>query len=205
MTFLKENYPLVAFIAVYLITKNLILAAAVWSAGSLVQILTSVFTKQPIKKSHIAYFVLGVLLVASAYYFDDENFIKWKTSIILWAGSLFILFRQIFSKKYIIQDLLKANNILKDTAPRSLLTKINWLWILYLTGFGFLNLYVAYTFSTDVWFWFKIIGLFASTMLLFIISIIMLKEHVDLEEPQKADAGKTDSDKNDPQDKESQE
>lgn len=50
MTFLKENYPLVAFIAVYLITKNLILAAAVWSAGSLVQILTSVFTKQPIKK-----------------------------------------------------------------------------------------------------------------------------------------------------------
>ncbi|MCW8855780.1 MAG: septation protein IspZ [Kangiella sp.] len=203
MTFLKENYPLVAFIAVYLITKNLILAAAVWSAGSLVQILTSVFTKQPIKKSHIAYFVLGVLLVASAYYFDDENFIKWKTSIILWAGSLFILFRQIFSKKYIIQDLLKANNILKDTAPRSLLTKINWLWILYLTGFGFLNLYVAYTFSTDVWFWFKIIGLFASTMLLFIISIIMLKEHVDLEEPQKADAGKTDSDKTDPQETDS--
>ena len=194
MTFLKENYPLVAFIAVYLITKNLILAAAVWSAGSLVQILTSVFPKQPIKKSHIAYFVLGVLLVVSAYYFDDENFIKWKTTIILWAGSLFILFRQVFSKKYIIQDLLKANDVLKDTAPHSLLAKINCLWILY-----FLNLYVAYTFSTDVWFWFKIIGLFASTMLLFIISIIMLKEHVNLEEPQKSDSQETDSDKNDSQ------
>ncbi|WP_187287326.1 inner membrane-spanning protein YciB [Kangiella koreensis] len=193
MTFLKENYPIVAFIAVYLITKNLILAAAVWSAGSLVQILTSVLTKQPIKKSHIAYFVLGVLLVVSAYYFDDENFIKWKTSIILWAGSLVILFRQIFSKKYIIQDLLKANQVLKDTAPHSLLAKINWLWILYLTGFGFLNLYVAYTFSTDVWFWFKIIGLFASTMLLFIISIIMLKEHVNLDDPQKNGPDKKDS------------
>ncbi|HEY9030093.1 MAG TPA: septation protein IspZ [Kangiella sp.] len=205
MTFLKENYPLVAFIAVYLITKNLILAAAVWSAGSLVQILTSVFTKQPIKKSHIAYFVLGIILVASAYYFDDENFIKWKTSIILWAGSLFILFRQVFSKKYIIQDLLKANDVLKDTAPQSLLVKINWLWILYLTGFGFLNIYIAYTFSTDVWFWFKIIGLFASTMLLFIISIIMLKEHVNLDEPQKPGPEETNSDKNDPQEKESQE
>ena len=193
MTFLKENYPLVAFIAVYLITKNLILAAAIWSAGSLVQILTSAFTKQPIKKSHIAYFILGVLLVASAYYFDDENFIKWKTSIILWAGALFILFRQLFSKKYIIQDLLKANNVLKDTAPQSLLAKINWLWILYLVGFSFLNLYIAYTFSTDVWFWFKIIGLFVSTFLLFIISIIMLKEHVDLEEPHKTDSTKNDS------------
>lgn len=205
MTFLKENYPLVAFIAVYLITKNLILAAAVWSAGSLVQILTSVFTKQPIKKSHIAYFVLGALLVVSAYYFDDDNFIKWKTTIILWAGALFILIRQLFSKKYIIQDLLKANDVLKGTAPHSLLAKINWLWILYLTGFGFLNLYVAYTFSTDVWFWFKIIGLFVSTMLLFIISIIMLKEHVDLDDPKKPGSEETDSDKTDPQEKESQE
>lgn len=145
------------------------------------------------QKSHIAYFILGVLLVASAYYFDDENFIKWKTSIILWAGALFILFRQLFSKKYIIQDLLKANNVLKDTAPQSLLAKINWLWIVYLTGFSFLNLYIAYTFSTDVWFWFKIIGLFVSTFLLFIISIIMLKEHVNLDDPQDSNPHNKDS------------
>lgn len=71
--------------------------------------------------------------------------------------------------------------------------------MLYLTGFGFLNLYVAYTFSTDVWFWFKIIGLFASTMLLFIISIIMLKEHVDLDDHEKTDPPKTNQKEKDSQ------
>ena len=184
MAFLKENYPLLAFIAVYLITKNLILAAAVWTAGSLLQILVNFFTKQPIKKSHIAYFALGVLLVVSAYYFDDDNFIKWKTSIILWLGSLFILFRQIFNKKFIMRDLLKANHMLKDSVPDSLLAKVNWLWVLCLAGFGFLNLYIAYSFSTNTWFWFKIIGIFISTFLLFITSIIMLKDHLNLEDSQ---------------------
>ncbi|NVK22069.1 MAG: septation protein IspZ [Kangiellaceae bacterium] len=187
MTFIKENYPIVGFIAVYLITKNLVLAAAVWSAGSLLQILTSVVTKQPIKKSHIAYFIVGLILLAMAYYFNNENFIKWKTSIMVWAGALVILFRQLFNGKYVIKDLTQANNLIKDTAPIRTLQQVNILWIVFLLLFGLLNIYVAYNYSTDFWFWFKMIGLFVSTMGLFILSLVMLKEHLNMDDQERTD------------------
>ena len=182
MSFIKENYPLIGFIAVYLISKDLVLAAAVWSGGSLLQIVTSLITRKPIKKTHIGYFVLGIILLLLAYYFNNDNFIKWKTSIMLWAGTLVILFRQLFNKKYIIQDLLQTNGLLKDSAPVSTLRKINALWVIFLASFGFINLYIAYNFSTEFWFYFKLIGLFVLTMGLFVVSMLMLKEHLNLDD-----------------------
>lgn len=185
MKFVKENYPLVAFLITYMVTKNLILAAAVWSGGSLLQILTSLALKQPIKKAHIGYFILGLALLGLSYYFDNDNFIKWKTSIMVWAGALVILFRQWFNKKFVINDLLQNSIEFKTEAPVTKLKNINLLWVLSLTGFGFINLYVAYNYSTDFWFYFKIIGLFILLITLFISSFVILRNYLnfDDEEP----------------------
>jgi len=182
MTFIKENYPIVGFIVSYLITKNLILAAAIWSGLSLSQIIVHYFTKKEIKKSHIALFFVGIALVALAYYFNNDNFIKWKASIAVWVGALFILIRQIFSKKYIILDLTKSSGLIKDTAPEALLAKVNWLWIIVLTLYGGLNLYIAFTFNTNFWFYFKLISMFIMLLGLMIISIVLLKDHIHLED-----------------------
>lgn len=182
MKFLKENYPIVGFLVAYLITKNLILAAAVWSAGSLLQILTSLIMKEPIKKSHLVYFGLGLALLAMAYWFNDDSFIKWKTTIMVWAGALFILIRQIFSQKYAFMDIVQSSVELKSEPPISKLNKINALWIVALILFGALNLYVAFNFTTDFWFYFKLIGIFVTLMGLLISSFIMLAEHLDFDD-----------------------
>ena len=184
MTFIKENYPIIGFVAAYLITKNLILAAAIWSGLTLVQMIVHYFTKKEVKKSHVALFFVGLALVALAYYFDDDDFIKWKTSIAVWAGALFILIRQVFSKKYVIKDLTKSSGIIKDSAPEAVLVKINWMWVITLVAYGGLNLYIAFNFSTDFWFYFKLISMFILLFGLLIISIVMLKEHIHLEEEQ---------------------
>lgn len=182
MTFIKENYPIIGFIVAYLITKNLILAAAIWSGLTLIQMIIHYLTKKEVKKSHIALFCLGLALVALAYYFDDDDFIKWKTSIAVWAGAAFIFIRQVASKKYIIKDLTKSSGLIKDSAPESLLVKINWLWVTVLAAYGGLNLYVAFNFSTNFWFYFKLISMFVLLFGLLIISIIMLKDHLHIEE-----------------------
>lgn len=182
MKFLKENYPLVGFLAAYLITKNLILAAGVWSAGSLLQIITSLLMKEPVKKSHIAYFVLGLLLLAMAYYFNDESFIKWKTTVVVWAGALIILVRQLVSKKYVFMDLMQSSVEFKSDPPKSKLNTINSIWIITLALFGGLNLYVAYNFSTDFWFYFKMIGLFVTLMGLMVTSFVILAEYLNFED-----------------------
>ncbi len=182
MKFLKENYPLVGFLVAYLATKNLILAAAVWSAGSLLQIVTSLVTKEPVKKSHVAYFVVGLALLAMAYFFNDDSFIKWKTTIVVWAGALVIIGRQLISKKYIFMDLMQSNIDFKSEPPISKLNTINLVWFLTLVAFGALNLYVAYNFSTDFWFYFKMIGLFATLMGLIVASFIILAQYLNFED-----------------------
>ncbi|AOE50217.1 inner membrane-spanning protein YciB [Kangiella sediminilitoris] len=184
MTFIKENYPIVGFIAAYLLTKNLILAAAIWSGLTLIQMIAHYFTKKELKTSHVALFFVGLALVALAYYFNDDDFIKWKTSIAVWAGALFILIRQLASKKYVIKDLTKSSGLIKDSAPESLLAKTNWLWIITLASYGGLNLYIAFNFSTDFWFYFKLISMFVLLFGLLIISMIMLKDHLHIEEEQ---------------------
>ncbi len=182
MNFLKENYPLVGFLAAYLITKNLVLAAAVWSTGSLLQILTTLVLKQPVKKSHLAYFFLGLALLAMAYYFDNDNFIKWKTTIMVWAGALVILFRQVFSKKYVFMDLVQNSINFKSEPPISKLKTINLIWVITLTLFGAINLYIAHNFSTDFWFYFKMIGLFVTLMGLMVGSFVLLAKYLNFDE-----------------------
>ena len=65
-----------------------------------------------------------------------------------------------------------------------LLAKINWIWVVTLAAYGGLNLYVAFNFSTDFWFYFKLISMFVLLIGLMIVSIVMLKEHIHLEEEQ---------------------
>lgn len=182
MEFAKQNYPIIGFIVAYLITKNLILAAAIWSGLTLIQIAVSYAVDKTVKKSHVLLFFAGLLLVALAYYFDDDDFIKWKTSVAVWGASLFILIRHLVSKKYVIKDLTQSSNLIKDNAPESLLAKVNWLWVIVLTAYGFVNLYVAFNFSTDFWFYFKLISLFVVLFGLLITSIIMLKDHLNMDE-----------------------
>lgn len=185
MKFLKENYPIVGFLVAYLMTKNLILAAAVWSVGSLLQILTSLIMKEPVKKSHWIYFGLGLVLLAMAYWFNDDSFIKWKTSIMVWAGAVIIVIRQLFSKKYVFMDLVQSSIEFESEPTVSKLNKINALWIFVLTAFGALNLYIAFNFSTDFWFYFKMIGLFVTVLGLMICSFVMLAEHLDFDDEDK--------------------
>ncbi|WP_251359391.1 inner membrane-spanning protein YciB [Kangiella sp. TOML190] len=182
MKFLKENYPLVGFLVAYIVTKNLILAAAVWSAGSLLQILTSLVLKEPVKKSHLAYFVLGLALLAMAYYFNDESFIKWKTTVMVWAGAVVILIRQLVSKKYVFMDLTQSSIEFKAEPPIKKLESINAIWIMTLAAFGALNLYVAYNFSTDFWFYFKMIGLFLTLMGLMVASFVSLAKYLKFDD-----------------------
>lgn len=182
MKFLKENYPLVGFLIAYLVTKNLILAAAIWSAGSLLQIITSLVIKEPVKKSHIGYFALGLALLVMAYWFNDDSFIKWKTTIMVWAGALIILIRQLVSKKYVFMDLMQSSISFKSEPPTSKLNTINAIWVITLSLFGALNLYVAYNYSTDFWFYFKMIGLFITLMGLMISSFVLLANYLNFDD-----------------------
>ncbi|KAF7600331.1 MAG: septation protein A [Candidatus Dactylopiibacterium carminicum] len=114
--------------------------------------------------------ILWVSLAAAAVFgeatvwFHDPAFIKWKFSLVYWLmGISFWVSAQFFGKN-LIKALMAESLALPDTGWRSL----NLAWIAFFLFMGALNLLVAYNFSENVWFNFKMFGSMG-LMLLFVL------------------------------------
>ena len=87
-------------------------------------------------------------------WFHNETFIKWKPSVLYWVmGMTFWLSQLIFRK-----NLLRALIGEQLTLPAGVWQRLNFMWIAFFGFMGLLNIYVAYSFSTDTWVNFKLFG-----------------------------------------------
>jgi len=77
----------------------------------------------------------------------DKTFIMWKPTVLYWLLAAVLLISNIFFKKNLIQQMMgKMLN-----PPTSTWSSLNLVWVAFLVAMGFLNLYVAYSFSEDTW------------------------------------------------------
>ncbi len=108
---------------------------------------------------------LGIITVfgSATLLLHDETFIKWKPTVLYWFFATALLGSAILFKKNIMRTLLGD----KLTLPEAVWGKVNLAWAAFFVALGLLNLYVAYTFSTDSWVNFKLFGA-TGLMLLFI-------------------------------------
>jgi intracellular septation protein len=103
----------------------------------------------------------------------DENFIKWKPSILYWFFASALLFSKIVLDKNILRNLLQD----KMQLPDSVWNTLNLSWSGFFIALGFLNLYVAFNYSTDAWVNFKLFGT-TGLMLIFILAqAFLLAKH----------------------------
>ena len=86
--------------------------------------------------------------------FQNENFIKWKPTILYWIFAGSIAFSSLVLKKNAIRGILGE----QLTLPESLWQRVNLSWMVFFAFMGGLNLFVAYQFSTDTWVNFKLFG-----------------------------------------------
>jgi intracellular septation protein len=99
---------------------------------------------------------LGLVTVfgGATIWFHNETFIKWKPSVLYWVmGMTFWLSQLIFRK-----NLLRALIGEQLTLPAGVWQRLNFMWVAFFAFMGLLNLYVAYSFSTDTWVNFKLFG-----------------------------------------------
>ncbi|HSW04765.1 septation protein A [Aquabacterium sp.] len=98
--------------------------------------------------------VLVVVLGGLTVWFHNETFIKWKPSVLYWAmGTSFWLSQALFGRN-LLRLLLGEQMQLPDMVWR----RLNFAWIGFFGLMGLLNLWVAYSFATDVWVNFKLFG-----------------------------------------------
>jgi intracellular septation protein len=120
---------------------------------------------------------LGIITVfgGATLLLHDETFIKWKPTVLYWFFSAALLGSSILFKKNLMRALLGE----KLALPDAVWGNVNLAWAAFFAVLGLINLYVAYTYSTDTWVNFKLFGA-TGIMLVFIFAqAAMLAKYVE--------------------------
>lgn len=131
-----------------------LLATLVVVAATLVQALATKLLKRRIDTLLWVSLVLVVGLGSLTIWFHDQTFIQWKPSILYWAMGLALWLWPLVSGRNLLKLLLGEQLQL----PGRVWHRLNFAWIAFFAGMGLLNLWVAYSFSTDAWVSFKLFG-----------------------------------------------
>ena len=99
---------------------------------------------------------LGLVVVfgGATLILHDETFIKWKPTILYWLFATTLFGSAQFFGKNLIRAMLDQQVAL----PEALWPLLNYAWIAFFAVMGVLNLWVAFSFSTDTWVSFKLFG-----------------------------------------------
>ena len=97
---------------------------------------------------------LVVVLGGATVWFHNENFIKWKPTLLYWVmGAGFAVGQWLFGRNLL--RLLLGEQL---QLPEFVWRRLNVAWVAFFALMGLLNLLVAYRFSTDAWVNFKLFG-----------------------------------------------
>ncbi len=136
-----------------------VLATVVVVVAIALQVLWLKSTRKPIPKLLLAGLALAVIFGGLTIWFHSPTYIKWKFSIFYWLMSGSLLLGQLIWKRNLLKSMLGTELEL----PTDVWNRLNLAWIVFFLGMGALNIYVAYTYSEEAWFNFK---MFISTALM---------------------------------------
>lgn len=124
----------------------------------------------------VSLFIITVFGGATLW-LQDENFIKWKPTVLYWIFAVAIFGAAAFGKN-LIRSITSKQMELPDAAWR----QMNLSWGGFFGFMGIANLWVAYNFSTDSWVSFKLYGTIGLMLVFVVIQSLMLAKYIDKEE-----------------------
>ena len=134
-------------------------ATAVIIAVSVIQMGLIYLKGQKPSKMAVFSTLLVVLFGGMTIAFQDPAFIHWKPTLLYWLFAAILLFGRIGKKDYIKKVF---NGI---SMPDYAWKTVENFCLIFLVLIGVINLFVAYTFSMDIWVDFKLFGLLGLTLL----------------------------------------
>jgi len=150
--FLFDFFPVILFFVAYK-AADIFTATAVAIAASVLQIGYILARRRKVSKMQWMSLAIIVVFGGATLLLRDEQFIKWKPTVLYWlAGAVFLgalAFRT---------NLVKAMMGEGLALPEPVWTKLAVAWGVFFIFKGTLNLWVAHAFSTDTWVNFKLFG-----------------------------------------------
>ena len=123
--------------------------------------------------------VLVTALGSATIYFHSESFIKWKPTVLYWVMGASLLVGQLVFRKNGIRSLMGAQMSLPDAVWR----KVNFSWVAFFAAMGFINLWVAFNFTTGTWVNFKLFGSMGLMLVFILAQAFFLNKHIKPDTP----------------------
>jgi len=174
MKLLFDLFPVILFFIAFK-AFNIYIATAVAIAATVVQIAWTKWRHGKVDVMLWVSFVIIGVFGGATLLLQDETFIKWKPTVLYWLFSTILLISNWFFNKNLMRSLLHE----KIALPLHAWNRLNLTWSLFFAVLGFINLYVAFNYTTDAWVNFKLFG-FTGLMVVFILAqSVWLAKYVD--------------------------
>lgn len=121
---------------------------------------------------------LVVVLGGATIWFHNEEFIKWKPTLLYWAMALALWAGTALFGKNLLQKMMGDQIRL----PEPVWARLNLAWIAFFFLMGVLNRYVAYRYSTDTWVNFKLFGSMGLMIVFMVAQGFYLSRHLEPDE-----------------------
>ena len=153
MKFLFDLFPVILFFIAFKL-QGIYVATAVAIAASFGQIGWLWLRGRKIDAMLWVSLAIIVVFGSATLQLHDETFIKWKPTALYWLFACVLGASELLFRKNLIRKMLGEQIQLPDTAW----SKLNLSWVGFFACMGFLNLYVAFNYPTDIWVNFKLFG-----------------------------------------------
>ncbi|WP_020562906.1 septation protein A [Methylosarcina fibrata] len=168
-----EFFPILLFFLTYKF-YDIYVATGVVIAATLVQVVYSWFRHKTIGVMQWITLALVIVMGSATIYLHDEQFIKWKLSIVEWLFGLVFLGSQFIGKKPVVERMLSGSL----TLPAVIWKRLNLMWAIFFIGVGFINVYVMYNYTTDDWVTFKTFGVPGLMIMFILVQMALIYKHI---------------------------
>ncbi|MEZ8347392.1 septation protein A [Vibrio splendidus] len=164
--------PLIIFFALYKM-YDIYTATGALIVASAVQIVLTYVIYKKVEKMQIITFLMVAVFGGMTIFLHDDNFIKWKVTIVYALFAIGLTVSHLMGKSAIKGMLGKEISL-----PEAVWGKINWAWTLFFTLCAILNVYVAFSLPLDVWVNFKVFGLLIATFAFTLLTGVYIYKHL---------------------------
>jgi intracellular septation protein len=173
MKLLFDLFPVVLFFIAFKM-YDIYVATAVIIVATVLQVGYVYLKHKRIEKMHVITLVLILVLGGLTLVLQDENFIKWKPTIVNWGFALVFLGSHYIGSKPIIRRMMDQAIQLPDV----IWVRLSAMWVVFFVLSGIVNLYVAFNYDTDTWVDFKLFGLMGMTLVFIVLQGLYISRYM---------------------------
>lgn len=166
--------PLIIFFAFYKLYDIYAATGALIVATAAV-LLFSWFAYRKVEKVALVTFIIVAVFGGLTLFFHNDEFIKWKVTVIYGLFAAALLISQWMMGKPLIQRLLEKELKLSS----QVWSRLNLAWALFFILCGLANIYIAFWLPQNIWVNFKVFGLTILTLLFTLLSGVYIYRHHD--------------------------